>query len=233
MYRNFATSSTRCWVADFRTKLADAVSSSREFGAAYDVLQRDSLSSLLNGTRRLSPALATKLLRSALIFAQSSRDSHFMLAQNIAYCLATAPITDEERIVCRHIMASVGNFPAGEFIASEVAEGCQLPWQLALSELARREGNTVLVSGKPELFTDFQEPVRFLVCRGHETITEITSYDRSNSDQEEQEPEGAEAVRRAVHLRHQLRSFNRPQHTEFLTPPRLHDLRAPPPRSRP
>lgn len=38
------------------------------------------------------------------------------------------------------------------------------------------------------------EPVRILVCRGHETITEITSYDRSNRDQEEQEPEGAEAV---------------------------------------
>ncbi len=40
------------------------------------------------------------------------------------------------------------------------------------------------------------EPVRFLVCRGHETITEITSNDRNNSDQEEQEPEGAEAVPR-------------------------------------
>ena len=40
----------------------------------------------------------------------------------------------------------------------------------------------------------FREPVRILVCRGHETITEITSYDRSNRDQEEQEPEGAEAV---------------------------------------
>jgi len=40
----------------------------------------------------------------------------------------------------------------------------------------------------------FSEPVRILVCRGHETITEITSYDRSNRDQEEQEPEGAEAV---------------------------------------
>nr|WP_254212150.1 replication protein RepA [Burkholderia multivorans] len=39
-------------------------------------------------------------------------------------------------------------------------------------------------------------PVRFLVCRGHETITEITSYDRCNRDQEEQEPEGAEAVPR-------------------------------------
>ncbi|AOJ63164.1 hypothetical protein WJ32_12300 [Burkholderia ubonensis] len=38
------------------------------------------------------------------------------------------------------------------------------------------------------------EPVRFLVCRGHETITELTSYDRCNSDQEEQESEGAEAA---------------------------------------
>ncbi|WP_408143107.1 SOS response-associated peptidase family protein [Paraburkholderia strydomiana] len=40
------------------------------------------------------------------------------------------------------------------------------------------------------------EPVRILVCRGHETITETTSYDRSNREQEEQEPEGAEAVPR-------------------------------------
>ncbi|WP_186128450.1 DEAD/DEAH box helicase [Burkholderia gladioli] len=167
-------------MADFRTKLADAVSSSREFGAAYDVLQRDSLSSLSNGTRRLSPALATKLLRSALIFAQSSRDSHFTLAQNIAYCLATAPITDEERIVCRHIMASVGNFPAGDFIASEVEEGCQLPWQLALSELARREGNTVLVSGKPELLTDFQRNVwNELQQRQHVSVRAPTSAGKS------------------------------------------------------
>ena len=46
-----------------------------------------------------------------------------------------------------------------------------------------------------KLRIDFSpEPVRILVCRGHETITEITSYDRSNRDQEEQEPEGAEAV---------------------------------------
>nr|WP_254223667.1 VPA1269 family protein [Burkholderia multivorans] len=45
-------------------------------------------------------------------------------------------------------------------------------------------------------FPRFFGPVRFLVCRGHETITEITSYDRCNRDQEEQEPEGAEAVPR-------------------------------------
>ncbi|XUW91659.1 DUF488 family protein [Burkholderia sp. M6-3] len=29
---------------------------------------------------------------------------------------------------------------------------------------------------------DRGEPVRILVCRGHETITETTSYDRSNCD---------------------------------------------------
>jgi hypothetical protein len=40
------------------------------------------------------------------------------------------------------------------------------------------------------------EPVSFLVCRGHETITEMTSYDRCNSEQEEQEPKGTEAVPR-------------------------------------
>ncbi len=49
--------------------------------------------------------------------------------------------------------------------------------------------------GVPEISNE-KEPVRFLVCRGHETITEITSNDRNNSDQEEQEPEGAEAVPR-------------------------------------
>ncbi|OXJ22561.1 EscU/YscU/HrcU family type III secretion system export apparatus switch protein [Burkholderia sp. HI2714] len=40
------------------------------------------------------------------------------------------------------------------------------------------------------------EPVRILVCRGHETITETTSYDRSNCNQEDQDPEDAEAVPR-------------------------------------
>ncbi|XUW90542.1 class I SAM-dependent methyltransferase [Burkholderia sp. M6-3] len=32
------------------------------------------------------------------------------------------------------------------------------------------------------LVITFLEPVRILVCRGHETITETTSYDRSNCD---------------------------------------------------
>ncbi|SOT42238.1 transposase [Burkholderia cenocepacia] len=41
-----------------------------------------------------------------------------------------------------------------------------------------------------------REPVRLSVCRGHETITELTSYDRCNSDQEKQESEGAEGVSR-------------------------------------
>lgn len=41
-----------------------------------------------------------------------------------------------------------------------------------------------------------REPVRLLVCRGHETITELTSYDRCNSDQEEQESEDTEGVSR-------------------------------------
>jgi hypothetical protein len=51
-----------------------------------------------------------------------------------------------------------------------------------------------IVSGLLAKKAGSHEPVRILVCRGHETITEITSYDRSNRDQEEQEPEGAEAV---------------------------------------
>ncbi|CAD9220555.1 transposase [Burkholderia cenocepacia] len=41
-----------------------------------------------------------------------------------------------------------------------------------------------------------REPARLLVCRGHETITELTSYDRCNSDQEEQGSEGTEGVSR-------------------------------------
>ncbi|MDN7457917.1 hypothetical protein QZM57_33380 [Burkholderia cenocepacia] len=59
---------------------------------------------------------------------------------------------------------------------------------------------TGLVLGKQRIeratVANIDGPVRFLVCRGHETITEITSYDRCNRDQEEQEPEGAEAVPR-------------------------------------
>jgi hypothetical protein len=59
--------------------------------------------------------------------------------------------------------------------------------------------------GKLDVYQRFKraniEPVRFLVCRGHETITEITSYDRHNRDQEEQEPEGTEAVFRRADRR--------------------------------
>ncbi len=38
------------------------------------------------------------------------------------------------------------------------------------------------------------EPVRILVCRGHETITEITTYDGHDSDQKEPEPESADGL---------------------------------------
>ncbi|MBN3853941.1 DEAD/DEAH box helicase [Paraburkholderia sp. Ac-20340] len=93
-----------------------------------------------------------------------------MLAQNIAYCLAATPITDEERVVCRHILATVGNFPAGDFISSTVDDKARLPWQLEMSELGRRERNTVFVSGKPELLTDFQFNV-WGELHGHQHIS--------------------------------------------------------------
>ncbi len=52
---------------------------------------------------------------------------------------------------------------------------------IAINSLLRRAG---AVSAETVIF----------VCRGYETVTGITPYDRSNCDQEEQKPEGAEAV---------------------------------------
>ncbi|CAN0621699.1 protein of unknown function [Burkholderia multivorans] len=57
-------------------------------------------------------------------------------------------------------------------------------------------GSCIELEAKGQRIVLDLEPVRFLVCRGHETITELTSYDRCNSDQEEQESEGTEAVSR-------------------------------------
>nr|WP_254223663.1 three-Cys-motif partner protein TcmP [Burkholderia multivorans] len=72
------------------------------------------------------------------------------------------------------------------------------PEFLAACDTRLRERGAPLksIAGRADETIDWVGPVRFLVCRGHETITEITSYDRCNRDQEEQEPEGAEAVPR-------------------------------------
>lgn len=167
-------------MVDFRTRLANAVSSHVDFCASYDLLQKDSLASLLHGRRRLSREAAKKLLRSALIFAQSGSLSHAMRAQDIAYCLATLPITDEERIVCRHILATVGNFPAGDFISTGVPDTSRLPWQLGIAELSRREANTISVLGEKKLLTDFQFNVwQELQQRQHVSVSAPTSAGKS------------------------------------------------------
>ncbi|CAE6753026.1 DEAD/DEAH box helicase [Paraburkholderia aspalathi] len=121
-----------------------------------------------------------KLLRSALIFAQSGHGPHATLAQDIAYCLATLPISDEERVVCRHILATVGNFPAGDFIAEAVPDTSRLPWQLGIAELSRRKANTISVLGQRTLLTDFQFEVwQELRLRQHVSVSAPTSAGKS------------------------------------------------------
>jgi len=167
-------------VRDFRSELAERVALHRDFRSDYDILQRDSLGSLVDSRRKLDRKSASKLVRSALIFAQSRKETYFALAQNIAYCLASLSITDEERIVCRHVLATVGNFPAGDFVSTGVADTCKLPWQLEISELARRDANTVSVLGVRTLLTDFQLNVwQELQTRQYVSVSAPTSAGKS------------------------------------------------------
>jgi hypothetical protein len=56
---------------------------------------------------------------------------------------------------------------------------------IASTEDPVKLGSLLAEIGRELRLSDDEEPVRFLVCRGHETIRGITSYDRRNRDKEE------------------------------------------------
>ncbi|WP_168664505.1 DEAD/DEAH box helicase [Paraburkholderia sp. SG-MS1] len=146
-------------MAELQIRLAQSIAEHAQFKAAYEYLQQESLASLSGKIPSLSRTESRRLLRSALIFAQSKVEQFAVLSQDIVYSLASLPIADEERLVCRHVLAMLGNFPASDFVKRNVESQYRLPWQLGLTEEVRREGNSIQVLGKPLLLTDFQANV--------------------------------------------------------------------------
>lgn len=57
----------------------------------------------------------------------------------------------------------------------------------------------------------------YLALAQHQKGLEDATYHLAASRQPVRDP-----VRQPIHLRHQLRFFNQPQYTKFLTPPILH-----------
>ncbi|WP_322003839.1 DEAD/DEAH box helicase [Paraburkholderia tropica] len=167
-------------MSEFRLQLARAVADDGEFKAAYRELQWHSLSSLFRQRRKIDGKKAQKLLQSALIFAQSTDKQLHVVAQDIAYCLAALRLSDEAKAACGHVMATLGNFPASKFIAGGSGSIRFLPWQLAGSETARRDANSIRVRDELVLLTDFQLTVwRELHKRQFVSVSAPTSSGKS------------------------------------------------------
>lgn len=146
-------------MGNFNLQLAQRVASSQKFQIAYEMLQKESLASLAGRSPNIDIGERNKLLRSALILAQSGSKQYSTLSQDIVYALATLPLESSQRAVCEHILAMLGNFPASDFLKGDNVAHGRLPWNLQLSEQVRRDENYVSVLGKEILLTDFQADV--------------------------------------------------------------------------
>ncbi|HDR9008253.1 TPA: DEAD/DEAH box helicase [Burkholderia vietnamiensis] len=167
-------------MAELQLQLARRVAEHANFKASYETLQKESLASLWGRSASLPRAESRKLLRSALIFAQSGDERFAVLSQDIIYSLASLPLFDEERVVCQHVLAMLGNFPASDFVKRDFESQYRLPWQLGLTEEVRRDGNLIQVLGAPVLLTDFQADVwEELIERQFLSIAAPTSAGKS------------------------------------------------------
>ncbi|MGR9578489.1 DEAD/DEAH box helicase [Pandoraea sputorum] len=167
-------------MAELPLQLSRRVAEHAQFKAAYENLQKESLASLWGASPFLPRVESRKLLRSALIFAQSLDEQFAVLSQDIIYSLAALPLADEERIVCQHVLAMLGNFPASDFVKRNTESQYRLPWQLGLTEEVRRSDNLIQVLGEPVLLTDFQADVwEELIERQFLSIAAPTSAGKS------------------------------------------------------
>ncbi|KER70037.1 hypothetical protein HR51_21675 [Burkholderia cepacia] len=138
--------------------MATRVAQAPRFKIAYEALQRASLSDVVGKDALLSVDVVYKLAQSALILAQASDTKNWMLAQDIAYALASLHLTEEQREVCSHVLATLGNFPAADFLLPESTSKA-LPWALQLDEGLRKADNTIEVMGQKAVLTDFQADI--------------------------------------------------------------------------
>ncbi|EUC18602.1 DEAD/DEAH box helicase domain protein [Burkholderia sp. BT03] len=143
---------------NFGNALATRVAQTSRFKAAYEELQRASLSDVIGSKALLNVETVSKLARSALILAQASDVKNWTLAQDIAYALASLSLTGEQRQLCSHVLATLGNFPAADFLLP-ASTSRTLPWTLQLDEGLRKEDNTIQVLGKESVLTDFQADI--------------------------------------------------------------------------
>lgn len=147
-------------MGNFNLELARSIAEHSDFQSSYEQLQKESLASLIGRQPVYSRTEISKILRSALIFAQSKEEQYAVIAQDIVYSLAALSLlAADELLVCQHIMAMLGNFPACAFLTSDDEPKNSLPWQLQLTEEVRRDGNIIHIEENQILLTDFQADV--------------------------------------------------------------------------
>ncbi|MFV8594367.1 DEAD/DEAH box helicase [Ralstonia pseudosolanacearum] len=156
-------------MSDFPSRLAERIETSPLFRAALTELQQQSLAPLMGDAPKLTPFQTEKLSQAAVALARSSEPKHLGLAQEIAYSLAACEADSSLRSVWRHVLAEIGNFPAGDYVSGNSLANENLPWILRLREAARRRENTVSVLGQEIVFTDFQADV-WRRLHGHQFV---------------------------------------------------------------
>lgn len=144
---------------NFSSALAARIESSHLFQNAFTQLQSQSLSSLFDSQATLDTALVAKLTQAAIAFSRSSEARHLMLAQEIAYALKACDTQSELSEVWRHILAEIGNFPAGDYISAQPLANQKLPLFLKLRQASRRIENTISLLGRDVVLTDFQASI--------------------------------------------------------------------------
>ncbi|MBV8273389.1 MAG: DEAD/DEAH box helicase, partial [Cupriavidus sp.] len=149
-------------MAEFSAALASRIEANPGFALAYANLQRQSLASLVGSVPELADETIVKLTQAAVAFSHSPVPRHRALAQDVAYALAACKPAFPLRPVWSNVLAEIGNFPAGDYLASETqAEQLELPWLVRLRASARRDHNTIEVLDKEVVLTDFQADIWF------------------------------------------------------------------------
>ena len=146
-------------MANFSSALASRIETSPLFREALANLQQQSLAPLLGMAPKMEQKEAAKLTEAALAFARSGEHRHVELAQEITYALAACDSDSALRGAWRHVLAEIGNFPAGDYISRLPLAEENLPLILKLKEASRRDENTISVLDREIVLTDFQADV--------------------------------------------------------------------------
>ncbi|XHR30868.1 MAG: DEAD/DEAH box helicase [Chthoniobacteraceae bacterium] len=150
----------------FADDLADRIRSHAGFWQDFDAISAAAIARLLPGVIPINPSSTelqdetlSRILRSAVVFAQATNDSEKGLAQEIALYSALAATQDlQVAITARDLLHDIGNHPGARHLVEE--------WKLPSGTLTSHLRNSLLaainrvkIAEKERELTDFQRRV--------------------------------------------------------------------------